>query len=120
MIFSLGSSYPRSYTRVDLAIVDGNNGEVESYFYEFETTKSKTLRRKPEKIMGNAYSKCLSRYPQVDEVLEIKPGEMAKMAADSGEDTVEESILADFEALLADTNDEAGDTPPRGSDPDDD
>ena len=111
MIFSLGGSYPRSYTRVDLAVVDGNDGGVESYFSEIEQSRSKTLTRKPEKIMGEAYRKCLTRYPEEGTVLEVSKKELARLAEESDdEDAVDESILADFEALLSDDEHDTGDT----------
>lgn len=104
MVFSLGASYPRSYTRVDLSIVDGGSGEIESYCYEIELCKSKTLTRKPDKIMGTAYRKCLATYPGMGEVLEVGEAELARLEMnDSGDngDSDDESVLSDFEALLA-------------------
>lgn len=89
-----------TFTRMDTSIVDGDDGEVEAFFFNQTETGYAEITKKAEKTMTKLTRKTLKRYPDVDEAIDVKAPSEAEIAAIEEED--DEKVMEELEALLGD------------------
>ena len=87
-----------NYARLDLSVIDGDDGEIEAYFY-FTTQRVslKQLQNKPDKVIARLERNCLKRLPAADEVIDVK---VAKGADTPAKDPAEDAVMSEFLAIL--------------------
>lgn len=101
-IMNLGAPSQTSYARLDLGVINGRQGQVEAFFAGYEPSSLSQLTRKPAKVMGQASTTALHRYPGVNEVDDVVDDEVAPASQGKGGrgDAGDEAAIQDFEALL--------------------
>ncbi|MEJ2131217.1 MAG: hypothetical protein P8Y95_06255 [Gammaproteobacteria bacterium] len=89
-----------TFTRLDAGIVDGDDGEVEAFYFARMETGYAEITKKAEKTMSKLTRKAMKRYPDVDETLKVKAPTDEEIAAIEEED--DDEVMEELEALLGD------------------
>jgi hypothetical protein len=89
-----------SYARLDLAVIDADEGDVHGYFFFAAQCSLKQLTKKPNVAMKKATLRALETHPDSDEVLEAR--KLKKLGVEEEEEEQpSDDIVSEFEALLA-------------------
>jgi uncharacterized protein YdbL (DUF1318 family) len=99
MAVLFGAGGQTSYGRLDLAVVDADDGDIHGYFYFAASCSLKQLTNKPNAAMKKAAKGALKKHPESDEVLEARKEK--KLGVEEDEEEASDDIVSEFEALLA-------------------
>ncbi len=100
-MMNLGAPSQTSYLYLDVAVLNGRNGQVEGFFRGYEPSSLGQLTKKPVKVTVQACAKAFSRYPAstVAEMVEDDSDTATASSKDDGE-VGDDAAIADFEALF--------------------
>lgn len=101
---------PVSYGRIDLCVIDADDGEVHGYFFAAAETSLKKLTQKPDAAMAKITRNALKKHPDSEEVLDAR--KLKKLGLEEEEeDEVDASVISEFEELLAKRAGSTGEAP---------